>query len=993
MGIPFIGGRSMSERFYKKVLVVDDEPSYRTVVQGYVSLLGYECEGAESAEAALLKLNGPSYDLVISDIQMPGMDGVQLLKHVRDHETAPSFIMMTGHSGVYSYSDIIEAGAVDYLTKPFEIGELKAKLQRLEREQAITRQLKSSHEALVRESRFIAAMADLSKALISSVPIEQIAGLTLKRAQELTASACGCLVEVDTKTGESSLCAAYGGAESVRTAPEHPVVCERCRRLHDSFSVDPRPVIRNSMGDSPDSLSLTPGNEPVDHFLAVPILMGERLIGSIALANSERDYTEHDLQGICRLAEAYVLAIQRKRDEESLAEAKEYLEKVFDNSADAVTIIDKYGRVTKWNKMASILLGYTLEELGDRKIFDLYADKQQLEAMLTQLRRNGSVQKYEIDLRKKDGSLAPFELSISVLKTDQGEVLGSVCVARDLSDVKKLLIEARLINERLEGEIAERRRAEEGVRASQQIIEGILNAIPVRVFWKDNNLVYLGCNEVFARDAGFADPKDIVGKDDYQMVWREQAELYRDDDRQVIESGCSRLHIEEPQKTPEGETITLLTSKIPLRSSEGEIGGVLGTYMDITERKRAEEEARRAHAEMARLVASIPSILIGLSEEDRVLWWNEAAEETFGLKREDVLGRPLRECQVQWNWERVFDGVRQSRHYRAQHRLDDIRYMRSDGKEGFLGISISPMGGVEDAHSGVILLARDVTNRKHMESQLAQAQKLESIGQLAAGIAHEINTPTQYVGDNTRFLQDAFLDLQRLLERYSEVPKALQDGVEATELIAGMNAAAEEADLEYLNEEIPKAIQQSLEGIERISKIVRAMKEFSHPGTEEKTAIDINNAIESTITVARNEWKYVSDVITDFDPQLPLVPCLPGEFNQVILNMIINAAHAIADVIDPGSGEKGVITIATRPVSDGVEIRLSDTGGGIPEAIRSKIFDPFFTTKEVGKGTGQGLAISHSVIVDKHGGTITLETEMGKGTTFIIRLPVTTTTA
>ena len=139
-------------------------------------------------------------------------------------------------------------------------------------------------------------------------------------------------------------------------------------------------------------------------------------------------------------------------------------------------------------------------------------------------------------------------------------------------------------------DITERKRAEEALRASQQIIEGIINAIPVRVFWKDKNLVYLGCNAVFARDAGFADPKDIIGKDDYQMGWRDQAEKYRGDDRQVIESGCSKLLIEEPQTTPEGNTITLLTSKMPLRSSKGEISGVLGTYMDITERKRLEAQ-------------------------------------------------------------------------------------------------------------------------------------------------------------------------------------------------------------------------------------------------------------------------------------------------------------------------------------------------------------------------------------------------------------------
>jgi signal transduction histidine kinase len=290
--------------------------------------------------------------------------------------------------------------------------------------------------------------------------------------------------------------------------------------------------------------------------------------------------------------------------------------------------------------------------------------------------------------------------------------------------------------------------------------------------------------------------------------------------------------------------------------------------------------------------------------------------------------------------------------------------------------------------SGFLLLAEEITERKIMESQLVQAQKLESIGQLAAGIAHEINTPTQYVGDNTRFLQESFTDISGLLEKYYLLLKAATAGPVSSELITEVENSVDEADIEYLLEEIPTAIQQSLEGVDRVSRIVRAMKEFSHPGVEGKTVIDINKAIESTIMVARNEWKYVAEMKTDFDPHLPLVPCLPGEFNQVILNILLNAAHAITDAVGDGSKGKGTITVSTRRDDEWAEIRISDTGTGIPEEVRTKIFDPFFTTKEVGKGTGQGLAISHSVIAEKHDGTITFETEMGKGTTFIIRLPI-----
>lgn len=175
--------------------------------------------------------------------------------------------------------------------------------------------------------------------------------------------------------------------------------------------------------------------------------------------------------------------------------------------------------------------------------------------------------------------------------------------------------------------------------------------------------------------------------------------------------------------------------------------------------------------------------------------------------------------------------------------------------------------------------------------------------------------------------------------------------------------------------------------MEQVTRIVRAMKEFSHPGKGGKALTNINKAIENTITVSRNEWKYVSDVVTEFDPELPLVPCLPGEFNQVILNLIINAAHAVAEKVGT-SAEKGSITVSTLKQDTWAEIRISDTGPGIPEEIQSRVFDPFFTTKEVGKGTGQGLAIARSIIVDKHGGSLAFDTEPGAGTTFIIRMPL-----
>lgn len=300
------------------------------------------------------------------------------------------------------------------------------------------------------------------------------------------------------------------------------------------------------------------------------------------------------------------------------------------------------------------------------------------------------------------------------------------------------------------------------------------------------------------------------------------------------------------------------------------------------------------------------------------------------------------------------------------------------------------------AHDGRVeflsMLAHDISRRKQieqerrqMEIQLRHAQKMESIGQLAAGIAHEINTPTQFIGDNLQFLQGALADLSGLRQLFQRLLERAEADSFAADLTEEIRKTIETVNLPDLEKEFPQAISEALSGVRRVAKIVQAMKDFSHPGIETKTAIDLNRAIESTLTVCRNEWKYIAEMETDFDPDLPAILCLPGEFNQAILNIVVNAAHAIADRTQDGG--KGTIRVLTQKRGAGVEIRISDTGTGIPEAARTRIFDPFFTTKEVGRGTGQGLAISRSVIVDKHQGEIFFETEVGKGTTFIIRLP------
>ncbi|MDR3684023.1 MAG: ATP-binding protein, partial [Geothrix sp.] len=418
---------------------------------------------------------------------------------------------------------------------------------------------------------------------------------------------------------------------------------------------------------------------------------------------------------------------------------------------------------------------------------------------------------------------------------------------------------------------------------------------------------------------------------------------------------------------------------------------VVLAHREITDRRRAEERLRESE-NLFRLITEHAADLIALMDgEGRRVYCSPSYFTLLGYTTEELVAQSALAIIHEEDRERVVRSVQMIMDGVCESAFMEVRLVRKDGTSGvFESRLVAIRNGGGKGITGLLVVSRDISarvaaeqERRRMEVALRHAQKMDSIGQLAAGIAHEINTPIQYIGDNLRFMLGAVEELLGALD-------ALPPEVSGGGMDEGTRAFRERlraADMDYLRKELPKAAQQSLEGVARVSKIVGAMKEFSHPGSESRTTADLNRAIESTVAVSRNEWKYVADLDLELDPLLQPVPCYPGEINQVVLNLIVNAAHAIGDKVGH-SGQKGRITVRTRSEAGQVVIQVEDTGPGIPEAIRHRIFDPFFTTKGVGKGTGQGLAIAHSVVVDKHGGTIGFETEPGQGTLFTIHLPI-----
>lgn len=320
---------------------------------------------------------------------------------------------------------------------------------------------------------------------------------------------------------------------------------------------------------------------------------------------------------------------------------------------------------------------------------------------------------------------------------------------------------------------------------------------------------------------------------------------------------------------------------------------------------------------------------------------------------------------------------------------------RENGLHHWITTSKFPLRDRTGKLIGTFGISRDITarrqaeaDRRAMEVQLHLHQKLESVGRLASGVAHEINTPAQFITDNIHFIKKASQGMLPALTAYRALRTVLLQGGDPAAALAEIERIEASARLDFAIRELPQTIEDALEGLTRVSHIVRSLKEFSHPGRTASSQFSVNRCVETTLSVSRHEWKYVADVETDLTPDLPSVVGNSDEFNQVLLNLIVNAAHAIKEAQKvQGSKDKGRILITTSVKKEQVVVSVQDTGHGIPEAARSQIFEPFFTTKEVGQGSGQGLAICRSV-VHKHGGTISFETEVGRGTTFIIHLPL-----
>lgn len=612
-------------------------------------------------------------------------------------------------------------------------------------------------------------------------------------------------------------------------------------------------------------------------------------------------------------------------------------------------------------------------------------DRGEAAAALERIRAGAAEVAFEARFLARDARQFPGRLTASATE-GPGDARLTIIQVQDLTEVRSL--EAALAEER-------------------HLFDAFLTGVPEQVYFKDRESRFIRVSQRQATRLGFEQAQDLIGKTDFDVFGDEHAVKARADEVEVMSTGRPIIDVEEIEvfrgAGPGREPEWVLTTKLPLRDADGTIVGTFGVSRDITARKRAEAALRESEERWRVLLAHLQEIVVLADQHARLIYATPSFQRWTGYDPEELVGLELSSIGHPDDHASVAEALRDVQPdcpVTLTH-----RYRHKDGSWHTLESTVMSLRE-NPVVEAVLFASTDITDRIALEEERERldlerrvSHRLEAVGQLAAGIAHEINTPLQFVGDSIVFLREAVEDLLMLAGRYREL-LWLEEPIGLTQRREIMTEAEAQADLDYLLERIPAAFERTADGVERVRSIVQAMKRFSHPSDGEIAGANLREAIETTLAVCRNEYKYVAEVELDLG-ELPLVPCNLGEINQVLLNLIVNAAQALeedhgravadaaadADAAGSGAGGLGKIRISTRVDGDHAVIVIADNGPGIPKELQERIYEPFFTTKEVGKGTGQGLALARTTVA-RHDGSLECQSTTGTGTTFTIRLPL-----
>jgi len=630
------------------------------------------------------------------------------------------------------------------------------------------------------------------------------------------------------------------------------------------------------------------------------------------------------------------------------------LDDVFYYSPSPVRIIDLNYDMVSVNDAFISLTGMHETDIYNKKCYQsLFCSLCKTSACPLLQIRNGEF-RFESEVEIVYGlNLKGFYILTAVpLIDDEGELEGIIEYYKDISYLKNIENQVRSSEERF-----------------RNIYDNMINGImSYRITESGDDFVLQDLNN----SASFIEQlekKEAVGKK-FTELFPNQGEhellnLYL----QVYKTGESEL---TSQYFYQDDRISGWRESFVFKSGSGEIVTI---FEDITINKQNEER----NLKLISAIEHNPSSILITDNKHRIEYANPSFTKITGYSQLEARGKTLsilsENSASKASIDNVIPGLDRGESWEGE-----LLHQKKNGDSYYDKLSIVPISNSKKEIINFVVTHNDISEFKRLQSNLLQAQKMESVGQLSAGIAHEINTPVQYISDNLKFISQG-------LEPVFAMVKKIIDSTDCTEMLALVNNL-KNSDFDYLAGEIPLALTQSMEGTDQIASIIKAMKEFSHPGVRDRVNTDINKLILTVLSISKNEWKYNCETVTDLAPNLPHILVYANEINQVLLNIIVNAAQAIGSQIEAKIIERGLIKIKSAVENGYLKITIEDNGGGIPDEIKNKIYDPFFTTKDVGKGSGQGLYIAHDIIVNKHQGRIELESKVGSGSEFKIYLPI-----
>lgn len=668
---------------------------------------------------------------------------------------------------------------------------------------------------------------------------------------------------------------------------------------------------------------------------------------------------------------------ENRRKQKNLIESEARFSAVFNSNIAGITLSNpETGMLIHVNQKFLDITGYTKDEVFSFSTLQLgvWYDYEARAKFVQELIKNGRVENAILKIKVKSGEIRMAQLSAELVRIGDEDFILSI------------------IND-----ITEKIRNEEILKKNKAILSSAIEIAHLGPWEYDIESDQFLLNEHFykllhtsiEREGSYTiTPSEYIKR----FVHPDDAEFVSS----VIKNAVYKMEVSQATELEHrviyadgGEGIITVRFFVE-KNVNGKPIKTYGVNQDITKRKLIEKALENEKEELNVTLSNIRDGVISTNSNDTIILINQAVTDITGWLEPEVTGKSIIEFleMLKTDYTSFAGKSKVSTIFGMQGDRQDttseaLEIESKDGSKKIIYYDSAPIRDIDGSIKGNVYVLKDITQQAQIESQLQLSQKMEAVGQLAAGIAHEINTPMQYIMDNTMFLKDSFIGLRDYIS-------CVNDNCPETITNSNIQNKKNDIDLDFLLNEIPSAIEQTELGIDRVSKIVLAMKDFSHPGQKEKTMADVNHGIEVTSIISKNEWKYFCDVELNLGKNLPSVFCNIDEINQVILNMIINAAHAIQEKNQKlNITDKGKIIISTREENSNIIITIEDNGGGIPAEIQDKIYNPFFTTKEVGKGTGQGLAIAHNIIVTNHCGKISVESIHGEGTKFQITMPLT----